>query len=312
MTLRKEPGLFHITLPGDWLPSRNYRLANGLAGSHKATSGVIHSYNYYKYCRLDQKVAFTAGAPGNLTASKNMASNKASVFTVQKEHIVYWKSNEYKMYVGDKKVYFLFKRVFDIVFSFFFLVVVLSWLVPLIAICIKLDSPGPVFFIQNRVGKAGGNFFCYKFRSMILNPEAHNRHAARNDQRITRFGKFLRRSNMDEFPQFLNVLKGDMSIVGPRPHMHADHRTFASAIPGYDFRNLLRPGMTGLAQIKGFSGPAETRESIFGRYQWDAFYIRNASIFLDIRILRKTIQMEFAWLAEHFTSLRSGSRIGNA
>jgi putative colanic acid biosynthesis UDP-glucose lipid carrier transferase len=241
-----------------------------------------------------------------------MAHHKASVFTFQKEHLVFWKSNEYKMYVEDKWMYFFCKRVVDIVISLVFLAAVLSWLLPIAAICILLDSPGPVFFLQKRVGRGGRSFLCYKFRSMVMNLDANRKHAVPNDERITRIGRFLRRSNIDEFPQFLNVLKGDMSLVGPRPHMHADHRAFASAIPGYEFRNLVRPGMTGLAQIKGFSGPAESRESIFGRFQWDAFYVRNAGILLDIRIFRRTVLMHFAYLLAFFKPRRRQARMGQA
>jgi putative colanic acid biosysnthesis UDP-glucose lipid carrier transferase len=227
-----------------------------------------------------------------------MIPNRVSVFVVQKEHIVYWKNNEYKTYVADKRLFFLIKRVFDIVFSGIFILLLLSWLLPLIAICIKLDSSGPVFFFQKRVGKGGRSFFCFKFRSMYINAESDKKQAAHDDERITRVGKFLRRTNLDEFPQFLNVLMGNMSLVGPRPHMHSDHYFFASAIPGYDFRNLVRPGITGLAQIKGFSGPSENAESIFGRYQWDAFYVRNASFWMDIRIFRKTVGMQISYLSE--------------
>jgi putative colanic acid biosynthesis UDP-glucose lipid carrier transferase len=126
---------------------------------------------------------------------------------------------------------------------------------------------------------------------MVLNPYADNRPAVKDDPRITRIGKFLRRSNLDELPQFFNILFGSMSLIGPRPHMIFDCNRFSSLIPGYPFRNLIKPGLTGLAQIKGFHGPAISSSSIYLRYQWDVFYVRNANYLLDLRILRKTIKL---------------------
>ncbi len=122
---------------------------------------------------------------------------------------------------------------------------------------------------------------------MYINRDADVRQATDDDPRITRIGRFLRVTGLDEFPQFFNVLMGQMSIVGPRPHMYADCNKFANAINGYKFRNLVKPGITGLAQIKGYRGPTKDFESIFHRYQFDAFYVRNANFWLDIRIVRK-------------------------
>ncbi|MBS1597807.1 MAG: sugar transferase [Bacteroidetes bacterium] len=201
------------------------------------------------------------------------------------------------IYLDDKKYFFAWKRISDIVISLIVILTILSWLTPLLAILILLDSRGPVFFLQKRIGRGGVEFACYKFRSMVINKDADILQASAKDHRITFIGNFLRHSNIDELPQFLNVLMGDMSIIGPRPHMHADHDKFSSLIKDYEFRTILRPGITGLAQVRGFSGPAPDIESIFGRYQWDAFYIRNASFKLDLRILRKTIAQQFAfWL----------------
>jgi len=193
--------------------------------------------------------------------------------------------------------YLFGKRLFDLTFSLFFTLTVLSWLVPLIAIWIRLDSAGPVFFVQKRVGRGGRSFFCYKFRTMFDDQQAVQTIVLRPELRITRAGRWLRKTNLDEFPQFINVLFGQMSLVGPRPHMHADWVTFSSLVDGYALRNLAKPGMTGLAQVKGFIGPALSRESIFGRYQWDAFYVRNANFWLDLRILRQTIgqQLRIFW-----------------
>jgi len=191
-------------------------------------------------------------------------------------------------YVTRRKFYLLFKRTSDIFFSLAFIIGVLSWLLPLTSILIMLDSRGPVFFIQRRMGKNGRTFSCLKLRTMIANEEADEKQADENDYRITRIGKFLRRTNIDEFPQFINVLIGDMSIIGPRPHMFSDCTRFSFVIPAYKFRTLMRPGITGLAQVKGYHGPTIDYESIFTRYHWDAEYIRNASLWLDIKIISLT------------------------
>jgi putative colanic acid biosynthesis UDP-glucose lipid carrier transferase len=128
---------------------------------------------------------------------------------------------------------------------------------------------------------------------MVLNREAHRKQAEVNDHRITRIGHFLRNSSIDEIPQFINVLKGDMSVVGPRPHMHSDCTRFARVVVAYKLRNFVKPGITGLAQVKGFRGPASDFGSIFHRYQYDAFYVRNYDFVLDLRIIRKTIGQTF-------------------
>jgi putative colanic acid biosynthesis UDP-glucose lipid carrier transferase len=193
-----------------------------------------------------------------------------------------------RSYVEQKHNFFIVKRIFDIVFSSLVIIFILSWLFPIIALMIKLDSRGPVFFVQRRVGRWGKSFRCLKFRTMVVNEQANTRQASENDSRITRVGNFLRKSNLDEFPQFFNVLLGQMSVVGPRPHMHADCYNFSSVIANYKFRNMVKPGITGLAQVKGYRGPTKNFESIFHRYQFDAFYIRNANFWLDMRIVRKT------------------------
>jgi putative colanic acid biosynthesis UDP-glucose lipid carrier transferase len=193
-----------------------------------------------------------------------------------------------RLYLERKQGYFVAKRCFDILTSMMIIVLVLSWLLPILMVLIKLDSRGPVFFKQKRVGFLGRVFFCYKLRTMYINRDADVRQATDNDPRITRIGQFLRVTGLDEFPQFFNVLMGQMSIVGPRPHMNADCNKFANAVNGYKFRNLVKPGITGLAQIKGYRGPTKDFESIFHRYQFDAFYVRNANFWLDIRIVRKT------------------------
>jgi putative colanic acid biosynthesis UDP-glucose lipid carrier transferase len=184
--------------------------------------------------------------------------------------------------------YLIAKRAFDLLFSLFIIVFVLSWLLPVLFLVIWFDSRGPVFFIQKRVGKNGKMFRCLKLRTMVINPDADIRQATVGDPRITRVGRFLRNSSLDELPQFFNVLAGSMSVVGPRPHMLADDLRFAELIKGYGERSIMKPGITGMAQVKGYKGPAPDFTSIFHRYQWDAFYVRNAHMMLDLRIVIDT------------------------
>jgi putative colanic acid biosysnthesis UDP-glucose lipid carrier transferase len=188
-------------------------------------------------------------------------------------------------YVDNKRIYFAVKRFFDIVVSVIIIMGILSWLLPVMAVLIKFTSRGPVFFLQKRVGRGGRSFTCYKFRTMVLNTRADIQQASENDERVTSIGLFLRRSNLDEFPQFFNVLLGSMSIVGPRPHMHTDCSKFSSMIPRYKLRNLVKPGITGLSQVKGYHGVVVSKECITRRYQWDAFYVRNINFGLDLKIV---------------------------
>lgn len=215
-----------------------------------------------------------------MSTKTKILSLKREVFTA--ETVIF------RHYIDERKTFFLVKRILDLVVSSLVVLFILSWLIPICALLITMDSRGPVFFVQRRVGRGGRSFNCLKFRTMVLNNEANKRQASENDSRITRVGSFLRTCNIDEFPQFLNVLLGDMSIVGPRPHMHVDCNKFSSFVPEYKFRNMVRPGITGLAQVKGYRGPTKDFESIFHRYQFDAFYIRNANIWLDLRIVRQT------------------------
>jgi putative colanic acid biosynthesis UDP-glucose lipid carrier transferase len=189
----------------------------------------------------------------------------------------------------DRRAYFLLKRGFDVLVSIFIIAGVLSWLLPLLALLIKLDSKGPVFFVQKRVGRSGRLFFCYKLRSMVINDLADERPAAGDDGRITRLGNWLRRTHLDELPQFLNVAAGTMSIVGPRPYMPTDCRRFSELVRDGDFRHRVKPGITGMAQAKGLHGVrGRDMRVIAQRYQWDAYYIRHAGFGLDMRILAHT------------------------
>jgi putative colanic acid biosysnthesis UDP-glucose lipid carrier transferase len=191
-------------------------------------------------------------------------------------------------YLEARHTYLVVKRAIDIFIALLVLLLIFPWLFPVIVTLIKLDSRGPVFFKQKRVGFLGRTFWCYKFRTMHLNDTADTRQAVRNDPRVTRVGQFLRNTGVDELPQFINVLLGHMSIVGPRPHMLKDSRDFAQVVSNYRFRNLARPGITGMSQVRGCRGPAASFASIFRRYQWDAYYVRNVSFLLDLRIMAET------------------------
>jgi len=188
----------------------------------------------------------------------------------------------------QEPIYKFLKRVFDIIFSSFVIIFILSWLTPLVAILIKLESKGPVFFKQARNGFNYKEFYCYKFRSMTPNSEANFYQATRGDQRITNIGKFIRKTSIDELPQFFNVLFGDMSVVGPRPHMVSHTDMYAKRIDKFMVRHFVKPGITGLAQISGYRGEVETDKDIIGRVKFDIFYIENWSLLLDLKIIFKT------------------------
>ncbi len=181
-----------------------------------------------------------------------------------------------------------FKRLFDIVFSLLVIIFVLSWLAPIIAFLIKLESKGPVIFKQGRPGLDEKEFFCYKFRSMKLN-ENTEKEASKNDPRVTKIGRFIRKTSIDELPQFFNVLLGDMSVVGPRPHLWSQNKVYASRVNKYMVRHYVKPGVTGLAQVKGFRGEIETDEDMINRIKFDVYYIENWSFLLDIKTIVQTV-----------------------
>jgi putative colanic acid biosynthesis UDP-glucose lipid carrier transferase len=181
------------------------------------------------------------------------------------------------------------KRSFDLVFASLVTIFILSWMIPLIGILIKLESKGSVFFIQKRNGINNKEFNCLKFRSMTPNDYADFKQAIKNDPRVTKTGAFLRAYSLDEMPQFLNVLLGDMSIVGPRPHTIPMNKTFKTKIERYNSRHKIRPGITGLAQVRGFRGEIENPHQIRSRVRLDSFYINNWTFLLDMRIMVKTV-----------------------
>jgi putative colanic acid biosynthesis UDP-glucose lipid carrier transferase len=181
------------------------------------------------------------------------------------------------------------KRLFDIVFSLFVILFICTWLFPILAILIKLESRGPVFFKQIRSGRDNRPFKCYKFRSMRVNNDSHVKQATRNDNRITNIGAFLRRTSLDEFPQFLNVLISNMSIVGPRPHMINHTKQYSKLIDKFMVRHFLKPGITGYAQINGLRGETKTTDDMHKRVEADVWYLENWSFLLDLKIIFLTI-----------------------
>jgi putative colanic acid biosynthesis UDP-glucose lipid carrier transferase len=179
------------------------------------------------------------------------------------------------------------KRLFDIAFSLLVIIFVMSWLYPIISILIKLQSPGPVIFKQLRSGKDNNAFTCFKFRSMIVN--AGEKQATKMDARITPIGRFLRRTSLDELPQFFNVLLGDMSVVGPRPHILTMTDEYSKLIDHYMVRHFLKSGITGWAQVNGFRGETKDLSSMERRVEHDIWYLENWSMLLDIKIIFMTI-----------------------
>ncbi len=236
--------------------------------------------------QLDQVVDFS---DNNLKKLKFLPDNKE----------IYSKKLKYEYYdyipilslrdipIEDSFNHFI-KRVFDILFSSAVIVFLLSWLTPIIAVLIKLESKGPVFFKQSRNGFNYEEFECYKFRSMTPNKDAHLHQATKGDLRVTKVGKFIRKTSIDELPQFFNVLFGDMSVVGPRPHMVSHTNMYAKRIDKFMVRHFVKPGITGLAQIKGFRGEIETDKDIINRVKFDIFYVENWSLLLDIKIVTQT------------------------
>ena len=181
------------------------------------------------------------------------------------------------------------KRFFDVIFSAFVILFVFSWIYPLLAIIIKMQSPGPVLFKQLRSGRDNKPFWCYKFRSMKMNLDSNRRQASKDDDRLTPIGRFMRRTSIDELPQFFNVLLGHMSVIGPRPHMLNHTEQYRALIDQYMVRQFLKPGISGWAQVNGFRG--ETREQwlMEKRVEHDIWYMENWSAMLDVRITFMTV-----------------------
>ena len=179
----------------------------------------------------------------------------------------------------------LIKRIFDIIFSSIAIILVLSWLLPLLSILIKISSKGPVFFVQSRSGLDNIEFKCYKFRTMVVNSLSDQEQATKNDIRITKIGRFLRKTSLDELPQFFNVFIGNMSVVGPRPHMLVHTKSYSEIIDNYMVRQLVLPGITGAAQANGFRGETKNIKDMQDRVKYDVWYIENWSLLLDIKLI---------------------------
>lgn len=183
----------------------------------------------------------------------------------------------------------ILKRVFDIAFSLFVIVFLLSWLIPVVALIIKLESNSSVFFLQKRSGLKNESFQCIKFRSMSVNKNADLKTATKNDPRVTKFGAFMRKTSIDELPQFLNVFVGQMSVVGPRPHMLSQTELYSKITKKYMTRHIVKPGITGWAQVMGARGEIFSDKDMERRIEKDIWYIQNWSFFLDLKIIFLTL-----------------------
>ncbi|MCO5286617.1 MAG: undecaprenyl-phosphate glucose phosphotransferase [Chitinophagaceae bacterium] len=181
------------------------------------------------------------------------------------------------------------KRLLDVVASSLIIILILSWVIPILGILIIIESGVPIFFKQKRTGMSNKPFWCYKLRSMKVNKDADNKQATKDDMRITRVGKFMRRTSLDEFPQFFNVFLGDMSLVGPRPHMLKHTELYASIVDEFMVRQFVKPGITGWAQINGFRGEINSESDIRNRVELDLWYIEHWTLWLDIQILFLTV-----------------------
>ncbi|MCF6296510.1 MAG: undecaprenyl-phosphate glucose phosphotransferase [Flavobacteriaceae bacterium] len=248
------------------------------------------------YCSVselsnDQIKSFIHFADNNLKILKLIPESKDD-FTTKKMDVEYYDYTpilSLRTIPFDNPINQISKKIFDIIFSLVVIIFLLSWLTPLLFVLIKLESKGPLFFKQTRDGLIKSKFVCYKFRSMHTNEDADSIPATKQDIRITKIGKFIRKTSIDELPQFFNVFKGDMSIVGPRPHMLSQTKKYAKTVDKFMVRHFVIPGITGLAQVRGYRGEVEKQEDIENRVKLDIFYIENWSFSLDLRIIGQTI-----------------------
>lgn len=236
---------------------------------------------------IDELIDF---ADNNLKVLKFLPDNKSMLSrNLHLEYYDYIPILSLRKIALDKFHNKLIKRAFDIVFSFFIIIGILSWLSPLLAILIKMETKGPVFFKQKRNGLNYREFYCYKFRSMKLNDIADLEQVSKNDPRITRIGRIIRKTSMDELPQFFNVFIGEMSVCGPRPHMVSHTEMYAKKVNKFMVRHFIKPGITGMAQTHGFRGEVENERDIINRVKYDIFYVENWSILLDLKIIYLTV-----------------------
>jgi putative colanic acid biosynthesis UDP-glucose lipid carrier transferase len=247
------------------------------------------------YCSIEdlsrkQIDSFVQYADNNLKVLKLLPDAKDAYTTkTEIEYFDYIPVLSLRKIPIDDNINQILKRSFDIVFSLFMIIFVLSWLTPLMYILIKIESKGPLFFKQKRDGLNGERFICYKYRSMYINEDSEKIQAVRGDNRVTKTGRFLRKTSIDELPQFLNVLVGDMSVVGPRPHMLSQTEKYSKLVDKFMVRHFVKPGITGLAQVRGYRGEVEKNEDMENRVKLDIFYIENWSFFLDLKIIWLTI-----------------------
>lgn len=197
----------------------------------------------------------------------------------------------YKKHPLDNSFNQIVKRIFDLAFTFLAFVFVLWWAFPIIALLVYIYQGGPILFSQKRNGLNGKEFNCLKFRTMRHDKFNNIKPTERNDPRVTKLGRILRKTSLDELPQFINVLKGDMSIVGPRPHMVSENESYSDIIKRYSLRHYVKPGITGLAQVKGYRGAVDTEKDMEMRIRTDIYYVRNWSFLLDLLIIYKTIKL---------------------
>lgn len=191
----------------------------------------------------------------------------------------------------DEQLHKLSKRAFDIVFSLAVIVLFLSWMLPLFGLFIGLTSSGPVLFRQKRTGINNKPFWCWKFRTMYVNMDAHVKQAVPGDPRITPVGRVLRKFSLDELPQFFNVLTGNMSVVGPRPHMLLHTQQYSRMIDTFMVRHFVKPGITGLSQVQGYRGEVKCSKALRNRVKLDLFYLEKWHFMLDLRIIAKTVKL---------------------
>ncbi|MEX0314075.1 MAG: exopolysaccharide biosynthesis polyprenyl glycosylphosphotransferase [Allomuricauda sp.] len=253
-------------------------------------NGIDEIYCSVSELKNEELTQFINFADNNLKALKFIPDNK-NIFAkkLKFEYYDYIPVLSLRDIPLHNSINAFLKRSFDIFFSLLVILGLLSWLTPLLAILITLESKGPVFFRQTRNGIDNREFYCYKFRSMAPNPDADSHSATKNDMRITRVGNVIRRTSIDELPQFYNVLFGTMSVVGPRPHMVKHTNEFATSVDKYMVRHFVKPGITGLAQVRGYRGEIEQEADILNRTKIDIFYIENWSMFLDLKIIVQTV-----------------------
>ena len=247
------------------------------------------------YCSVselknDELSAFINFADNNLKTLKFLPDNK-NIFSkkLKFEYYDYLPILSLRDIPLHNSLNAFLKRLFDIVFSLVVIFGILIWLGPLLAFLISVESRGPVFFIQKRTGFDNDEFQCFKFRSMAMNDSSEYQQAGKNDMRVTKIGRFIRKTSIDELPQFYNVLFGNMSVVGPRPHMLKHTDEYANRVDKYMLRHFVKPGITGLAQIRGYRGEIERDSDIQNRIKFDIFYVENWSFFLDLKIIVQTI-----------------------